>query len=317
MGMAFVRACRQIEELAVVLGDEAVAKEMQEKAQTLTQIINSVGWDGAWYLAAFNDGGLKIGSNENEEGKVPLNSQTWAILSGVVPPERLASILEKIDKYLDTPYGPALFLPSYTAFNPGIGRVTSFSPGTKENAAVFSHACAFKVVADCTIKRAQEAYDTFSKLMPMAKAKQDHSQYKVEPYVWAEYVVGPGSEDRFGEGAFTWNTGTAPWMFIAATEWILGVRREFEGLLIDPCIPRHWKRATIRRPFRGSTYEITIKNPHGVSFGVKEIAVDGVAQSSNLIRPHLDGQVHRVEVTLGKSDPLPSFDRGRTVALAR
>lgn len=302
LAMAFVRACRQIESLARFIGDKKVAEEMREKAEELTKIINAVGWDGAWYLAAFNDNGLKIGSKENQEGKVPLNSQTWAILSGVVPPDRLPSILDKIDRYLDTPYGPALFLPSYTSFNTGIGRVTSFAAGTKENAAVFSHACAFKVVADCTIKRAQAAYDTFSKLMPMAKAKQDHDRYKVEPYVWAEYIVGPGSATRFGEGAFTWNTGTTPWMFIAATEWILGVRRELEGLLIDPCIPKAWKKASIRRPFRGAMYEVTIQNPKGVSSGIKEIRVDGRLQESPIVRPHRDGKIHRVEVILGVRD---------------
>ena len=181
----------------------------------------------------------------------------------MVPPDRLPKILEKIDRTLDTPYGPALFLPSYTSFNPGIGRVTAFAAGTKENAAVFSHACAFKVVADCTIKRGDQAYDTFSKLLPVSKHKKDHDRYKVEPYVWAEYVIGPGSADRFGEGAFTWNTGTTPWMFNAATEWILGARREFGGLLIDPCLPRGWKQAKIRRPFRGAMYEITLRNPEG------------------------------------------------------
>ena len=318
LGMAFVRACRQVEELAKFLGDKPVAEEMRQKAEELARIVNEVGWDGAWYLAAFNDNGMKIGSKENKEGKVPLNSQTWAILSGVVPPDRLESILEKIDRYLDTPYGPALFLPSYTSFHPGIGRVTSFAPGTKENAAVFSHACAFKVVADCALKRAPQAYDTFSKLMPMAKAKEDHDRYKVEPYVWAEYIVGPGSADRFGEGAFTWNTGTTPWMFVAATEWILGARRELQGLLIDPCFPKHWKKATIRRPFRGAVYEITIKNPSGVSHGVQGIRVDGKAQDSPLIRPHQDAQIHRVEVLLGKSGgrPVKAKKATRKVALS-
>ncbi|MCM8812155.1 MAG: hypothetical protein NC910_03780 [Candidatus Omnitrophica bacterium] len=300
LGMALVRAAKQVKELAEFLGDEAVAREMQQKADELTRIINEVGWDGSWYLAAFNDTGRRIGSQQNKEGKVPLNSQTWAILSGVVPPQRLASILNKIDKYLDTPYGPALFLPSYTEFNPGIGRVTSFCPGTKENAAVFSHACAFKVVADCTIKRADKAYETFSKLMPISKAKQDHDKYKVEPYVWAEYVIGPGAGERFGEGAFTWNTGTTPWMYVAATEWILGARREFKGLLIDPCIPKSWKEATIRRPFRGAVYEITIKNPMGVSSGVRALTVDGKPIRGTLIPVHGDGKTHRVEVVLGK-----------------
>ena len=320
LGMAFVRACRQVQELARFIGDRAVEEEMRSKAEELTRIINSEGWEESgqkaggqgWYLAAFNDQGLKIGSRENKEGKVPLNSQTWAILSGVVPPDRLPKILDKIDHTLDTPYGPALFLPTYTSFNPGIGRVTAFAAGTKENAAVFSHACAFKVVADCAIRRGDQAYDTFSKLLPVSKPKRDHDRYKVEPYVWAEYVIGPGSAHRFGEGAFTWNTGTTPWMFNAATEWILGCRRELGGLLVDPCIPRHWKKAWIRRPFRGAVYEVTILNPEGVCSGVRRITVDGAERESNLIPPHGDGKVHRVEVVLGK--PEAGGPKGRAAA---
>ena len=306
LAMALARACRQIESLARFLKDEKVAEEMREKYDELVTIVNAAGWDGGWYLAAYNDDGMKIGSDKNTEGKVPLNSQTWAILGEVVPSERLPKILDKIDHYLDTDYGPALFLPSYTSFNPAIGRVTAFAEGTKENAAVFSHACAFKVVADCVIKRGDKAYETYAKLLPMSPAKQDHERYKVEPYVWAEYVVGPGSRHRFGEGAFTWNTGTTPWMFIAATEWILGARREFGGLLVDPCLPHTWKTAFIRRPFRGAVYEITIQNPHGLQSGVERILVDGVPQDSPLIAPHGDGQVHRVEVLMGTPKAAPA-----------
>ncbi|NQU73649.1 MAG: hypothetical protein HQ547_02945 [Candidatus Omnitrophica bacterium] len=301
LGMALCRAAKQVEELANFLGDKEVVKEMRKIYKEMYEIINKIGWDGDWYLAAFNDEGYKIGSSKNEEGKVPLNSQTWAILSEVVTDKsRLKKILDKIDNYLDTPYGPALFLPSYTKFNPGIGRVTAFAEGTKENAAVFSHACAFKIVSDCFIKRGDKAYETFNRLMPMNPAKADHDKYKVEPYVWAEYIIGPGSTYRFGEGAFTWNTGTSPWMFTAATEWILGCRRELEGLRIDPCLPHAWKECFIRRPFRGAVYEVYIKNPDGVEWGTKEIILDGKKLNGNLIKPHKDGRVHRVDVVMGR-----------------
>jgi len=299
LGEALARACKQMSELAHFLRDFEVEKEMKEKYEDLRRIINEVGWDGEWYLAAYNDYDKKIGSNMNKEGKVPLNSQTWAILSGIVPDDRLNSILDKIDNYLDTPYGPALFLPAYTQFDETIGRVTAFAPGTKENAAVFSHACAFKIVADCTIGRGDKAFETFSKLCPMAEAKQDHEKYKGEPYVWAEYVIGPTNKYNYGEGTFTWNTGTTPWMFIAATEWILGARRDFEGLLIDPCLPKHWKECSIKRPFRGAVYEIEINNPNGVNKGVKEIFVDGIKIDGCVIKPHSDGKVHRVTVLMG------------------
>ena len=302
LGMALCRAAKQVQELADFIGDKKASAEMKKIYDELYEIINKIGWDGNWYLAAFNDDGRKIGSNANEEGKVPLNSQTWAILAGVATSVRLPKILDKVDNYLDTDYGPALFLPSYTSYNPGIGRVTAFAEGTKENAAIFSHACAFKIVSDCTIKRGGKAYDTFKKLMPMSKAKEDHDRYKVEPYVWAEYVIGPGSKYRFGEGAFTWNTGTTPWMFTAATEWMLGARREFNGLLIDPCLPSVWKECFIRRPYRGAVYEISINNPDGVETGIKRITLDGKEIQTNLITPHGDGKTHKIEVVMGVSE---------------
>lgn len=299
LAMALARACNQVAEMAEFLRDEDIAKEMRDKYEVLDTIINNVGWDSEWYLAAYNDFGRKMGSNENEEGKVPLNSQTWAILSGIVPEDRLTSILDKIDNYLDTPYGPALFAPAYTSFDETIGRVTAFAPGTKENAAVFSHACAFKIVADCTIGRGDEAIETFQRLCPMAEAKQDHDKYKGEPFVWAEYVIGPSNKHNYGEGTFNWNTGTTPWMFIAATEWVLGARRDFGGLRMDPCIPKSWKECSIKRPFRGAIYDIEIKNPKGLNKGVKEVTVDGVKLDGTLIKPHGDGKVHKVSVLMG------------------
>lgn len=300
LGMALCRVFSELSQLAEYIGDEKTVREMRTKYNHLKKIINKVGWDRSWYLAAYNDKGRKIGSHQNREGNVPLNSQTWAILSEVVPQGRLKTILKKVDNYLDTPYGPALFLPSYTKFDPGIGRVSSFAPGTKENAAIFSHACAFKIVADCKIKRAEEAHQTFKKLLPFSKAKSDHDKYKAEPYVWAEYVIGPGNKENFGEGSFTWNTGTTPWMFIAACEWILGARRDFDGLLIDPCIPKNWKWCSIKRPFRGAVYFIQIENKQGVNSGVKEIYCDGKLLKGNLIKPHRDGKLHKVKVVMGR-----------------
>ncbi len=299
LAMGLARAALQMEELAAFLDDHFVEAEMKKMHASLTKIINESGWDGKWYLAAYNDEGRQIGSDKNTEGKVPLNSQTWAILSETVPPERLPKILDQIDNYLDTDFGPALFLPSYTSFNEGIGRVSAFAEGTKENAAVFSHACAFKIVADCVARRGDKAYETYAKLLPMSPAKKDHEKYKTEPYVWSEYVVGPGSKDRFGEGAFTWNTGTTPWMFVAVTDWILGIRREFDGLRVDPCFPKQWKEAWIRRPFRGAVYEIKIENPKGVMTGVEKLTVDGEDQATPLIPPHGDGKVHQVVVRMG------------------
>ena len=265
----------------------------------LRNLINTIGWDGNWYIAAINDNGLKIGASQNSEGKIPLNSQTWAILSEVADEERAQQILKIIDEQLDTPYGPLMFTPTYTEYNHGIGRVTAFAPGTKENAAVFSHACAFKIVADCMMKRGNKAYNTFNKILPMNQVKaQNPDHYKAEPYVFAEYVIGPKHPTDFGRGEFTWNTGTTPWMLIAATQWMLGIRPTFAGLEIDPCLPEHWTQCYLKRPFRGATYEITIKNPDHVQSGVKKVIVDEKEIRGTIINPHCDGKVHTVKVIM-------------------
>jgi len=132
----------------------------------------------------------------------------------------------------------------------------------------------------------------------MPNAQDDYDLYKTEPYVYTEYLVGPEHPYLYGEGAFTWVTGTAGWQFMAATEWLLGARRDYEGLRIDPCIPKRWKKAKIRRPFRGAIYDITIHNPRAKEKGVKQVWVDGEPISGNLIHPYSDGKVHEVKVVM-------------------
>ena len=136
------------------------------------------------------------------------------------------------------------------------------------------------------------------KIMP--NKQKDYELYKTEPYVFSEYLIGPEHPYLFGEGAFSWLTGTAGWAYMMATEWMLGARRDFEGLRIDPCLPSSWKRCKIRRPFREAVYEILIENPKGMEYGVKEIWVDGKKIEGNLIKPHRDGKSHKVKVVMGK-----------------
>jgi cellobiose phosphorylase len=172
-----------------------------------------------------------------------------------------------------------------------------FSEGTKENAAVFCHASAFMIVALCMAGEGDFAYESMVKIMP--NKQKDYDLYKTEPYVYAEYLVGPQHPYLYGEGAFTWITGTAGWSFLAATEWVLGCRRDFEGLRIDPCVPRGWKKFSIRRPFRGAVYQVDVENPKGVQKGVAEVYVDGRKISGDLIEPHSDGKLHNIRVVMG------------------
>src|SRR3989338_3203704 len=145
--------------------------------------------------------------------------------------------------------------------------------------------------------RGTKAYQGIKKLMPNAQGNYD--LYKTEPYAYAEYLVGPQHPYLYGEGAFTWITGTSCWTFMAATEWILGARRDFEGLRIDPCIPKAWKKCSIRRPFRGDVYDIEIQNPNGKECGVKQLFIDGQEIEGNLVKPFGDGKTHKVKAVLG------------------
>ncbi len=297
LGMGLCFALLNLEELAIYQGDSQLAQECRERYEKEKEIINRLAWDGEWYQYATNDAGEPIGSKANKEGSIPLNSQTWAIIAGIAEGERLEKVLHTIDEKLSTPYGPVLFKPGYTQYDGNIGRITSFAPGTKENAAIFCHGQAFKIYADYLLHRGDQAYASLQQLLPCASNK-DIEIYKTEPYVFAEYLIGP-ENPNFGEGAWTWLTGTADWTLFTITEKLLGVCPEFEGLKIDPCLPRHWKTAGITRKFRGATYAVEIANPDGINHGVAEIIVDGKKLEGNIIPPHGDGQVHTVQVRMG------------------
>jgi cellobiose phosphorylase len=297
LGMGLCAGLRYLEELAEFRGDDERVAECRRRYDEMKELINKYAWAGDRYVYAYNDKGEPIGSPVNEEGACQLNALTWAVLAGIADKEQQGKVLEHIDTTLDTPYGPALFSPPYTEYNPDIGRITAFAPGTKENAAVFIHGGAFKIMMDYKLGRAEEAYKTIRQLLPNAPEK-DIATYKTEPYVFPEYVIGPGNP-RYGEGAFTWLTGSADWFFIAVTEHLLGVRPTFEGLIIDPCIPSHWKKMRMQRRFRGTRYDIRISNPDGVNRGVREIRVDDVPLEGDVLPTFKDRRAHLVEVVMG------------------
>jgi cellobiose phosphorylase len=283
-------------ELADLIGEKDKAAELRRNADVMARRINKVGWDGEWYLRGFTDDGEPFGSSRNEEGKIYLNPQSWSILSGVVTEERLPKVLRSVDRLLEGENGLALLAPAYTKTDVRIGRITAFARGTKENAAVFCHANLFMIAADCMAGRGDVAYRRLCRILP---CRQDQERYKAEPYVFAEYLIGPEHPYEAGRGAYTWVTGSAGWSLMVMTEHMLGVKPDYSGLRIDPCIPSHWKRCSIVRPFRGATYEIVVENPEGVQRGVEEITVDGRKIDGNLISPFSDGKVHRVRVVLG------------------
>ncbi len=296
LGIGLCVALLNMKEMAELRKDTKMVKDCQVRYEKMKAIINKYAWDGDRYIYAFNDFGEPIGSKKNKEGGYQLNSQTWAILAGIAEGDKLDKILKIINEELETPYGPLLFKPAYTKHNGRIGRITDFAPGTKENAAIFCHGGAFTTVADLKLKLGNRAYTEFKRIIPSASGK-DVEIVKSEPYVLPEYYIGLGN-NRYGEGAFSWLTGSADWLFVAATQWLLGAKPEYNGLRIDPCIPSNWKKARIKRLFRGDTYDIIITNPKGKEYGEVRLEVDGKKLDSNLIVPFKDGKVHTVKAEI-------------------
>lgn len=276
--------------------DEAVAAEMCNRAERIKKAVNDNGWDGQWYLAAINDENEKVGSHEEAEGMIYLNSQTWSIYAGVADETKKQMCLDAVDRYLDSDYGPLTLYPPYTRFNNRIGRLTSFIPGIWENGTPYCHGGTFKIVADCVCGRGNEAFRSMMKILPDSDANpSEHSG--CEPYVVTNMYYGPDNP-RKGETMFAWVTGTAGWMFRAITQYMLGFYPEYDAFRISPCIPSEWDSVTMSRTFRGDRYIVTIENPNGKQSGIQALYVDDVLVSADRIKAFLDGKEHRIRVVM-------------------
>lgn len=295
-----IATCYALENMAEIaeniVGNKEIAAEMLTRREEMKKAVNENGWDGEWYLAAINDFGQKVGSNEETEGKIYLNSQTWAILANVAEGERREKCLGAVDKYLDSDYGPLTLYPTYTKFNNRIGRLTSFVPGIWENGTPYCHGGTFKVVADCLEGRGNKAYETISKILPDADSNPS-SHSGCEPYVVTNMYFGPDNP-RKGETLFAWVTGTAGWMFRAIVQYMAGFHPSYDSFTLCPCIPAEWDGLTLKRKFRGDIYDITVKNPKGKQNGVTEIKVDGKVIEGNRVSAFLDGKTHAIEITM-------------------
>ncbi|MBN2364943.1 MAG: glycosyl transferase family 36 [Calditrichaeota bacterium] len=265
------------------IGDESGRKRYQRAYETVKFAINELCWDGEWYIRGTNDRGDIIGSRKNEQGKIFLNTQTWAVISGVANKSRAFQCMDAVKKYLETPKGPKILHPPYTRIDPNIGLATRCVAGKKENGAIFNHTVSWAVLAECLLGRGDRAFEIYRKAFPMNPVV-DIDRYKVEPYVYAEYVTSP-DHPTFGQASHSWLTGSSTWMLRDGIDYILGVRPEYKGLIIDPCIPHDWKNFRIRRKFRGRYYQINVENPSGVNRGIRKLEIEGKEISGNVIDP--------------------------------
>jgi len=262
----FVEAARH-------LGRTDDARKYEAMARKVAEVCEGVLWDGKWYLRGFTSKGKTIGTNDDDEGKLFMNAQTWAVYSGVASGERARQCMDAVDEHLFSPYGLHLLWPAYSSPDDDIGYVTRVYRGIKENGAIFSHPNPWAVIAECILGGGDRAMKFYDAILPYHQNDQIEVR-EAEPYSYCQFVMGR-DHTAHGRARHPWLTGTGAWFYTAATRFILGVRPSYEGLVVDPCIPAHWKGFEVVRKWRGATYRIAVTNPEGVMKGVRSVTLNG------------------------------------------
>lgn len=254
--MQFGTVLRQIAELAEIKGEDK--QKYLDIYEEQKKLVNTTAWDGEWFRRCVTDEGRFIGSKNEPQAKIWLNAQSWAVLSGMGDEEKQISAMDSVSKYLDTEFGIKKIDPSMKDYPSKEDPLTYYHTGCGENGSVFCHANTWAIIAECMLKRPEKAYKYYHQLLPMiAQTKAGEWRYKAEPYVYASNIFGPES-DKFGLANVSWLTGTAAWMYVAVTQYMFGIRAQYNGLLIDPCLPQEMLPAKVKRVFRGCKYEIII-----------------------------------------------------------
>ncbi len=279
------------------LGKPDDAKNVLDEVKKMNSAIAEHGWDGKWFLRAYDFFGKKIGSNENEEGKIFIESNGYCTMANIGNEKGWPKMaLDSVKKYLDCEFGIVLNNPPYTKYDLSKGEITSYPEGYKENAGIFCHNNPWIMIGETVAGNGDRAYDYYSKISP-AHLEEISDLHRTEPYVYSQMIAGKDAV-KPGEAKNSWLTGTAAWNFFAISQHILGIQPEYDGLVINPCIPKNWEGFKIIRKFRGTTFNIEVQNPVKISKGVKEIIVDGVVISGNKI-PVQNKNICEVVVVLG------------------
>ena len=290
----FVVCGRQYVDLCNEVGKSEEAERAGKLVENMVEAVKKHGWDGDWYLRAYDFFGNKIGSKENEEGKIFIESQGWCTMAGIGLEDGMVDkALDSVKKYMDCEHGIVLNWPAYTTYHVEMGEISSYPAGYKENAGIFCHNNPWVIIGETVAGRGNDAWEHYTKICP-AWIK-DQQLHKVEPYVYSQMVAGKDAA-KPGEGKNSWLTGTAAWNWITITQFILGIKPDYNGLVVDPCLPETIKDYTVNRQFREGDYTIHIQNPQGLQKGQVSLTVDGVAVEGNVI-PALAGH-HDVEAMI-------------------
>jgi len=288
-GRDYVALCRH-------LGHNNEADRAQKAVDDMVEAVEQQGWDGKWYLRAYDYFGHKIGSDENEEGKIFIESQGWCTMAAIGKEKGYPEMaLDSVKERMECEHGIVLNNPAFTTYHVEMGEISSYPEGYKENAGIFCHNNPWVIIGETVAGRGNDAWRHYTKILPSYVEEKYQTLHKVEPYVNCQMVAGKDAA-RPGEGKNSWLTGTAAWMWYTVSEFILGIQPDYEGLRIDPCLPSTAKEYTVKRRFRGALYHIHVVNPDGHQKGVRTITVDGKSIDGNLV-PWSEGE-HKVEVVM-------------------
>lgn len=294
----FVKYGKDYVEICKHRGLNEEAAEAEKHIHKMEKTVLDAGWDGEWYLRAYDHYKHKIGSKECEEGKIFIEPQGFCVMAEIGLNEgKCLQAMQSVEKYLDTKYGIVLLQPCYTKYHVELGEITSYPGGYKENAGIFCHNNPWISIAETVVGRGNRAWQVYTRTCP-AYIEDISEVHRTEPYVYSQMIAGKDAPN-FGEAKNSWLTGTAAWTFLNVSQYILGIRPDYDGLIIDPCIPSTLDGFTAKRDFRGATYHITVKNPNGAQKGVKSMTVDGVAVEGNMIPYDKTKKDVHVEVVMG------------------
>lgn len=294
----FVKYGHEYASIQHLLHNEEEARRAEAAVADMYETILVSGWDGEWFLRAYDANGDKVGSNECKEGKIYIEPQGFCVLADVGIKEGHAKkALDSVQKHLDTKYGIVLLKPSYSHYYVNLGEISSYPPGYKENAGIFCHNNPWVSIAETRIGRGNRAFEIYRKTCP-AYIEGISEIHRTEPYVYSQMVAGKDAP-KHGEAKNSWLTGTAAWTFVNVSQYILGIRPDFDGLHIDPCIPSELEALRITRHYRGADIHIDIQNPEHVEKGVRSMEIDGELVSGNCIHPDGNKKEYHVTVVMG------------------
>ncbi len=291
------KALQEMIELSESLGEKKWQEQYSADYEAMKSNVNESAWDGEWYVRYFDADGTPLGSDSNSHGKIYLNGQSWAVMSGFATEERGKKAMDSARAMLNTSKGIKLSTPGFNGYDPTKGGITTYPPGAKENGGIFLHTNPWVMIAETILGNGDRAFEYYDQINP-AKKNDIIDEYECEPYVYPQNILGD-EHPQFGLARNSWLSGTSSWTYQASTKYILGIMPKYNGFVVDPCIPKSWDGFSVQRKFRGADYKVTVKNPSHVSKGVKTVKVNGKEIQGNLVPLFKDGELVTVEVLMG------------------